>query len=303
LGRVLLCVGTVILLFVAYQLWGTGIAESHSQAVLRQKLDHALHRAGVGTGAPSTSTTTPGAAVSADPAPTTAVPSEGTPVGLLQIPKIGVDKVIVEGTSESDLRQGPGQYGIPGEGPVTSLPGQAGNAGIAGHRTTYGAPFYNLDELAPGDPVVITTTQGVFTYKVTRSITVSPDDTSVMDPSATPELTLTTCTPRFSASSRLVVQAALFSSAVSPSAQVTPTTVPPAPAGRPVAADLAGSQGDWVPAVWWGGAVLAAMAAIWVSARRGRRARWLVYGVGGAGVLVVLFFFFGAVSPLLPASF
>ncbi len=309
LGRLLLCVGTVILLFVAYQLWGTGIAESHSQAVLRTQLNHELRQADHGAGSVST-TTAPGTVTPgghADPAASTAQPAEGQPVGLLQIPRIGVDKVIVEGTSTTDLRQGPGHYGIAGQGPVTPLPGQAGNVGIAGHRTTYGAPFYNLNELAPGDPIVITTIQGVFTYEVTTSLVVSPSDVSVMAPSATPELTLTTCTPRFSASSRLVVHATLASSRLSASAATTtPTTVP---TGRgPVSAradGLAGGQGDWVPALWWGCALVVAAAVVRLVARRRSRAlsRWLLYGAGGAGVLVVLFFFFGAVSPLLPASF
>jgi sortase A len=303
-GRFLLCVGTVILLFVAYQLWGTGIAESHSQDVLRQKYDQEIHKA---DGRRATTSTTTPATISAVPAPTTAAPAEGQPVGLLQIPKIGVNKVIVEGVSTTDLRQGPGQYGIPGEGPVTPLPGQAGNAGIAGHRTTYGAPFYNLNELVPGDPIVITTTQGVFTYKVTRSLTVSPSDVAVMDASTTPEVTLTACTPRFQATNRLVVQAALFSSQLTSPSTNTPTTTLPSSARTPLvtAADgLAGSQGDWVPALEWGCGVLVAGLVVALMARRRRsRTRLLVYGAGGAGVLVVLFFFFGAVSPLLPASF
>jgi sortase A len=305
----------VILLFVAYQLWGTGIAESHSQAVLRQKLDHELRRAETtvtttpGTPPPATSTTRPTAAGTADPAPTTAEPADGQPVGLLQIPRIGVDKVIVEGTSTTDLRQGPGHYlGTP-------LPGQTGNAAIAGHRTTYGAPFYNLNELSIGDPVVVTTTQGVFTYKVTRSLVVpcgdsncnDPADLAVISPSTMPELTLTTCNPRFSSSSRLVVQAVLAEALVRPSAATTtPTTHPKPgpPSVRALAADLAGGQGDWVPAVWWGAGVLLAGLAVWLAARRRTRgARWLFYGTGTVGVLVVLFFFFGAVSPLLPASF
>jgi sortase A len=313
LGRLLLCAGTVILLFVAYQLWGTDIAESHSQAVLSQKLTHELKRAGVeksatGTTTPGTSTpTTPGAP---DPAPTTADPGDGQPVGLLQIPKIGVDKVIVEGTNTTDLRQGPGHY------TGTPLPGQVGNAAIAGHRTTYGAPFYNLNELVAGDPVVVTTTQGVFTYKVTRSLTVpcqssacdGPADIAVISPSTTAELTLTTCTPRFSSSSRLIVQATLTSAKVVASAKrTTPTTTVPGhrPPVAAITADLAGGQGDWVPPLWWGGGVLIAGLGVWLLARRrrGSSSRFLVYGAGGVGVLVVLFFFFGAVSPLLPASF
>jgi sortase A len=302
LGRVLLGVGTVILLFVAYQLWGTGLAESHSQSVLRQQLDHELHRVHNDSPSTSSTTTTPVGAVP-EPAPTTAPPAEGSPVAMLQIPKIGVNKIVVEGTNTPDLHQGPGHY----QG--TPLPGQAGNAAIAGHRTTYGAPFYNLDALHTGDEIMLTTPQGSFTYKVARSLVVSPSDRSVLAASATPELTLTTCTPRFSASSRLVVQAALFASTVAPAAPgtTTTTTTPPKdPAvGSAAADDLAGGQGNWQPALLWGIAVLAAGAAVFVVGRRGRprRRRLLAYGGGGVGVLVVLFCFFGAVSPLLPASF
>ena len=309
LGRVLLGTGTVILLFVAYQLWGTGIAESHSQAVLSQKLKHELKRAGVSTGTTVPTSTPKSGHGKVDPAPTTAAPGDGQPVGLLQIPRIGVDKVIVEGTNTTDLRQGPGHY----QG--TPLPGQMGNAAIAGHRTTYGAPFYNLNELSNGDPIVITTTQGVFTYTVTRNLIVpcgdsncnDPADVAVIAPSTVPELTLTTCNPRFSSSSRLVVQATLASASLAKAATTTPaTTVPDDHHGSPAAAaDLAGGQGDWVPAVWWGGGVLVAGLVVWLLARRrrGSSTRFLVYGAGTVGVLVVLFFFFGAVSPLLPASF
>ena len=211
LGRILLGAGVIILLFVAYQLWGTGIAESHSQALLRQRLDAQLHREArhsptTTTTKPtstSTTTTTPSTGDQPTVGPTISAPNDGSPVGFLRIAKIGLDKVIVQGTSTTDLRQGPGHY------PGTPLPGEQGNAAIAGHRTTYGAPFYNLDELARGDPIVVTTVQGTFNYKVTATLIVSPGDTSVVDNTATPELTLTTCNPRFSASQRLVVHAVL----------------------------------------------------------------------------------------------
>ena len=79
------------------------------------------------------------------------------------IPAIGVDKIVVEGVSLADLKKGPGHY------PETPLPGQEGNAAIAGHRTTYGAPFNRLDELEPGDEITVTTVQGEFTYEVTET--------------------------------------------------------------------------------------------------------------------------------------
>jgi sortase A len=134
---------------------------------------------------------------------------------------------------------------------------------------------------------------------------VAPDDWSVMAPSTTPELTLTACTPRFSASNRLVVHATLVRSKLAgPADPTAPSTgATPQAAVRAETTGLAGDQGNWTPALWWGGAVVAAALAVWMVARRQRRYRWLAYGAGGAGVLVVLFFFFGAVSPLLPASF
>ncbi len=152
LGRILLGAGVLILLFVAYQLWGTGIAESHSQAVLRQRLDAQLHHVAshptptTTTGTSASTTTTTASSDQPTVGPAIAAPNDGQPVGILSIKKIGLDKVIVQGTSADDLRQGPGHY------PGTPLPGEQGNAAIAGHRTTYGAPFYNLDELGPGRP-------------------------------------------------------------------------------------------------------------------------------------------------------
>ncbi len=304
LGRVLLGGGVLILLFVAYQLWGTDIAESHSQAVLRQRLDAQLHRV---TPHPPSSTTTTAASSSSSTTTTgpgdqptvgspIAAPDDGNPVGLLRIAKIGLDTVIVQGTSTTDLRQGPGHY------PGTPLPGEQGNAAVAGHRTTYGAPFYNLDKLARGDPIEITTVQGAFRYSVTGTVIVSPNDTSVVDNTTFPELTLTTCNPRFSASQRLVVHARL-TTAPAPTAH-QPKAAPRSESAA-AANDLAGGQGDWTPALEQGLLSVFVITLVWLLARRrpSRSQRWIVYGVGGAISLVVLFFFFGAVSPLLPASF
>ena len=304
LGRILLGAGVLILLFVAYQLWGTDIAESHSQAVLRQRLEAQLHHAPhptttTTTEAPSSSSTTTTTSASGDQptvGPSIAAPNDGDPVGLLSIAKIGLDKVIVQGTSANDLRQGPGHY------PGTPLPGEQGNAAIAGHRTTYGAPFYNLDKLARGDLIDVTTVQGTFTYSVTSSLIVSPGDTAVVDDTTFPELTLTTCNPRFSASQRLVVHAKLTS-------RPAPTARPPKAAPHAESAattnDLAGGVGDWTPALEQGilSTLVITLVLVVARRRRSRPQRWIVYGVGGAISLVVLFFFFGAVSPLLPASF
>jgi sortase A len=91
------------------------------------------------------------------------------------------------------------------------MPGQLGNSAIAGHRTTYGQPFYRLDEVAAGDEIVLTTVQGRFVYRATGSEVVAPEQSEVVattDPTVA-TLTLTTCTPRYTASQRLVVRADL----------------------------------------------------------------------------------------------
>jgi sortase A len=206
-------------------------------------------------------------------------------VGLIRIPKIGVDKAIVEGTGTSDLRQGPGHYG------GTPLPGQPGNAAIAGHRTTYGAPFYNLNQLGQGDRVLVTTQQGTFRYDVVRSLVVPPSDVSVIAPTPANELTLTTCTPRFSASQRLIVQASLDGA---PAAE-GPKVVQPRPGA------LAGGTGAWLPAIAWGLAASAVAAGVFLVTRLQRR-RWPIYVVGTPAFLATLFLFFTAISRLLPAS-
>ena len=121
------------------------------------------------------------------------------------IPAIGVDRYVVQGVSEADLQMGPGHY------PGTPLPGQAGNVAIAGHRTTFGAPFFRLNEVHRGDLVYLTDTSGTtWVYSVVRQFVVAPSDVAVLDATRAPELTLTTCNPRFEATSRLVVRAVLL---------------------------------------------------------------------------------------------
>jgi len=120
----------------------------------------------------------------------------------IKIPKIGVDVVVVEGTSQSALRAGAGHY------PQTPLPCEIGNVAIAGHRTTYGKPFSNLDKLSPGDVIILETPIGACTYQVAKApFAVDKTDTSVINPAADRQLTLTTCHPRGSAKQRLIIKA------------------------------------------------------------------------------------------------
>jgi len=131
---------------------------------------------------------------------------EGDSLTRIRIPKIGVDTIVVEGTTASALRAGAGHY------PSTPLPCEVGNVGIAGHRTTYGRPFHDLDKLVPGDRITLETPIGSCTYEVERSWITVPTDIGVV--ANTPDrasLTLTTCHPKGSARQRLIVRAAMVS--------------------------------------------------------------------------------------------
>jgi sortase A len=133
---------------------------------------------------------------------------EGDSLTRIRIPKLDVDVVVVEGTSASALRAGAGHY------PQTPLPCEVGNVAIAGHRTTYGRPFHNVDLLAPGDEIILETPIGTCTYEVDKApFPVSPTTWQVVE--NTPDramLTLTTCHPKGSARQRLIVQSHMVSS-------------------------------------------------------------------------------------------
>ncbi len=208
LGQLLLTVGFVLLLFVGYELWVTDLQSAAAQEELTTELRDEW-----------------------DADPTRPVPSElvdGEAFAFLHIPRLGEDyqRVVLEGTAYADLKDGPGHYSD------SALPGEVGNVAIAGHRTTYGSPFRDLDLLRPGDPIVVETADSWFVYRVLgdpatgdfgadpsgipgRHI-VMPTDVQVINPTpnAAPDapatgnyLTLTTCHPRFSAAERLIIHA------------------------------------------------------------------------------------------------
>jgi sortase A len=127
----------------------------------------------------------------------------GDPLGRIRMPRIGVSEVFVEGTGTADLRKGPGHY------PATPLPGQRGTIGIAGHRTTYGAPFHDVDDLRPGDRIELAMPYGRFTYRVERTRIVPPTATEVTDRVGYDRLVLSACHPLYSAAQRIVVFARL----------------------------------------------------------------------------------------------
>ena len=184
-GKVLIATGLLLGGFVAYQLWGTGIEARRAQNELEDEFEALLDSVTSTTSAPTSTTvplgttpaTTPGTTPTTvpDTVPVTAPPTfppiaDGDPVARLEIPEIGLDVVVVAGVSVDDLRRGPGHY------PDTPLPGQYGNAAIAGHRMTYDGPFQHVDDLEPGDQIIATTVAGRFVYAVTGTEIVKPDD-------------------------------------------------------------------------------------------------------------------------------
>ncbi|QEC48192.1 class E sortase [Baekduia soli] len=149
--------------------------------------------------------------------------SAGHPLGRLRIPRLDTHLVVVQGTGAGSLRRGPGHY------LGTALPGQPGTVGIAGHRTTYGAPFRHLDVLRRGDAIDVTMPYGDFVYRVEGTRIVSPDDVSSLRAIGRQRLVLTACHPLYSASQRLVVIASLQRATPRGAARVaTPAATPPA---------------------------------------------------------------------------
>jgi sortase A len=127
----------------------------------------------------------------------------GDPMGRIVMPSIGVSEVFVEGTDAGDLRKGPGHY------PDTPLPGVRGTVAIAGHRTTYGAPFRKVDALEKGDRIELRMPYGRFLYRVERTRIVPPTEVSVTDRVAYDRLVLSACHPLYSAAKRIIVFARL----------------------------------------------------------------------------------------------
>jgi sortase A len=130
-------------------------------------------------------------------------PLPGDAVGRLDIPAIGVREYIVEGTDTGNLRKGPGHY------PDTPLPGERGTSAIAGHRTTYGAPFRNIDDLERGQEIAVELPYGRYVYRVERTRIVDDSDLSVLRKVRYDRLVLSACHPLYSAAQRVIAFARL----------------------------------------------------------------------------------------------
>jgi len=171
------------------------------------------------TVAPAASSTVAPTTVADTLAPTTVVtlPVPATPpvpranepyveLGRIEIPRIGIDTLLLQGITLTTLDQGPGHW------PGTALPGQLGNAVIAGHRTSHNKVFRNVDQLLPGDEVIFTTGEGRFVYVVSETTIVKPDAMYIIDQTPERTATLFACHPPGSTRERIVVHLELASS-------------------------------------------------------------------------------------------
>lgn len=279
-GRSLIVAGLLLLSFVAYQLWGTGFAESRAQDKLAAEFKN------------HTTTTVPAVSTTV---PKPVVPKVGDIVGRLSIPSIDVSKWLIAGVGYKQLEKGPGLFaGSP-------LPGQLGNVAIAGHRTTYGAPFGRINEIHKGDTITIQTTIGTYKYIVNKEPRiVSATDIQVVkttDPTVA-SLTLVSCHPKWTSKQRIIVTALLQQQEVAlPTTTFETDTVSPEVLNEGWFHDLSALPQTILLALL--------LIGIWVGAliiQRTGRSKWVVYPITLMVFAPVLFVFFGYFTRLLPTN-
>jgi sortase A len=214
-----------------------------------------------------------------------AIPS-GTPIARLDIPRLHLHQIVVEGTSADNLRKGPGHLS------VTPLPGQPGNAVLAGHRWAFGGPFSGISTLRRGDSIVVVTGQGTFTYKVTGHQTVSSGDITPLQATQDNRLTLVTAA-NLSASQRWIVTSELSGDPQ------------PAPAGRPTVLStreggLVGQHGVLPELALWVEVLL--LTAVGTVLLYRLLPRWSSYLITTPVVIAVLWIVYANLARLLPAT-
>jgi sortase A len=279
-GRLLrqIAIGTVIGLlaliaaFVAFELWVTPMLQSRNQSALLTQFKRSLVL---------------------DDTPQLVTPPNGQPVGVIEIPDIGVEQVIVQGISSDDTKLGPGHD------PTTPAPGQAGNAVVVGRSTTYGAPFSRIAELQPGRPIYVVTRQGKFTYLIvshrnatfgTPSIRTAPSGASLLT-----LVTADTGNNPVRPTGENVVVARL----AGPGLQAPGPLPLPAPGTRPGQTQLL-SGWQWI--LLWGQLLIVTAIGAWYLYRRGWSAS-VTYLLTTPLILAFAFLFFGSVDSLLPPTF
>lgn len=216
-GQTLITVGIIVLLFVVYEVWVTDIFAHEKQVKVHNQLEKEWAQ-----GKDPLALSLPGGKQVIIPI--------GSGIANLYIPRFGTDYhfTIVQGTDDASLEEGPGHY------LGTALPGQVGNFAVAGHRVGKGEPFLNVDHLRPGDPIVVETKTEWYIYRVKGNVQtgdlndkgtdgipgreiVSPDASEVLapvpdHPGAKPTeklMTMTACTPKFTATQRIIIHSAL----------------------------------------------------------------------------------------------
>lgn len=314
-GRMMIRAGILLLLFVAYQLWGTGLHTDRAQDSLGRDFRTQQEALGLPTEPPSTTTppTSDPTATTTTAAPVTApvdlAPlAPGDVVGNISIPDIGADFYIVEGTDLHWLEEGPGHF------VNTPLPGQPGNSAIAGHRTTYKAPFNRIDELVPGDLISVTTLQGTFTYEVLPQdpgdggdpvgyYIVGPSQVEILDDKGDNRLTLMACHPKYSAAQRIVVEAKLVTPPAPPTPLPTVSDEGPATAVTLPGDLVGGNDSARLWAILFSTAAVAVWVGAWYVGRRRRSWRWPAYVVALPFFAVLLFFAFDFINQLLPGAY
>lgn len=211
LGEVMVTAGSLVLLFLVWQLWWTDVqANAESEEILTATRDY-FDRQGTSTDAASE----PGPAPDAGGGPGEPAAQPGDPaymgvgqvVAIVHLPTIGEVRAVKDSVDLSVLNQG-----VLGHYADSQGPGEVGNFALAGHRTTYGRPLWAIAELRDGDPIVVETAEAYYTYRVERTRIVTPDQTEVTAPvpgraGAEPtqrSMVLTACHPKFSAEQRIV---------------------------------------------------------------------------------------------------
>jgi sortase A len=259
--------GLLLLSFVAYQLWGTGIVESRSQTAIAKQFVK----------------------------PQPIQPQLGGLVGRITIPSIGVSKYVVAGVRLKDLERGPGLF------PGSPMPGQKGNVAIAGHRTTFGAPFSRIDELRGNERIILESKDGTFTYIVNGEPKIVLATDTAVAKTTNPDIatiTLVSCYPKWTSTKRIVVVATLDST-------VLPLPATPLVTSEPIdQQSIAGWFHDptaWPTVLFFGLALIVIRIVAGLMTRRGRR-KIFVYPIAFSIFIPTLFLFFGGLARLLPAN-
>jgi sortase A len=212
----------------------------------------------------------------------------GTPVAVLEIPQLHLRQVVIEGTTAATLAEGPGHLRS------SVLPGQHGNAVIAGRRTTYGGPFHHIDRLSRGALIRVTTGHGVFRYRVAGWRSAGPGRPDQLGASMKNLLTLTTSDPPYRASRRLILVSELQGK---PSAYPDPVRPAKVPGNE---GSFFGNAGAVFPALGWDVALLVVLLSTRALYRRWRF--WPAYLITSPIIIAIVFAWLQTMAALLPST-